>query len=129
MVDPIADMFNRIKNAQAVQKDTVEIPFSQNKESIAKILEAKGFVQKIEVHGRGQRRTLELGLKYEDKIPVVSGVKKISKPGQRIYSSAYDLKKLSSKRGITIISTSKGFMTTEEARKEHIGGEVVATIW
>jgi len=128
-MDPIADMLTSIRNAQAVLKETVKIPFSKFKLELAKVLEKNGFVKKVEKKGRGIKRVIEIKLKYEDKIPVISGLKKISKPGQRIYAGATEIKPVRSGYGISIISTSKGLMTDKEVRKQNIGGEVICKIW
>lgn len=129
MTDPIADMINRIRNAQAVEKETVEIPFSQMKYAIAKILERKNLVKSVEFKGKKTKKVIEISLRYKDKRPVISGVKRISKPGQRAYASAQNMKKVRGGIGIAIISTSKGLMTDSEAKKENVGGEVLCEIW
>jgi len=128
-MDPIADMLTSIRNAQVVLKETVKIPFSKFKLELAKVLEKNGFVKKVEKKGRGIKRVIEIKLKYEDKIPVISGLKKISKPGQRIYAGAREIKPVRSGYGISIISTSKGLMTDKEVRKQNIGGEVICQVW
>lgn len=128
-MDPIADMLTSIRNAQAVLKETVKIPFSKFKFELAKVLEKNGFVKKVEKKGRGIKRIIEIKLKYEDKIPVISGLKKISKPGQRIYAGAAEIKPVRSGYGISIISTSKGLMTDKEVRRQNIGGEVICKVW
>lgn len=122
-------MLNRIRNAQAVGKETVEVPFSAMKFSIAKILEQKGFVKNVEFRGRKVKKIIEIRLRYDDKLPRITGVKRISKPGQRIYTAAQDIQTIKRRQGILILSTSKGFMTDQEARKEKIGGEVFCEIW
>ena len=128
-MDPIADMLTSIRNAQAVLKETVKIPFSKLKLELAKVLEKNDFVKKVEKKGRGIKRVIEIKLKYEDKAPVISGLKKISKPGQRIYARAKEIKPVRSGYGISIISTSKGLMTDKEVRKQNIGGEVICQVW
>jgi len=128
-MDPIADMLTSIRNAQAVLKETVKIPFSKLKFEIAKILEKNAFVGKAEKKGKGIKRIIEIKLKYEDKTPVISGLKRISKPGQRIYLRAKEIKPVRSGYGISIISTSKGLLTDKEVRKQNIGGEVICEIW
>jgi len=129
MTDPISDMLNRIKNAQAVLKTQLDVPFSNLKYEIAKILEKEGFVEKIEKKGKKTKRTIEIILKYEDKKPVISGLKRISKPGQRIYLPSKKIKKIRGGYGILIISTSKGLMTNKEARRQKLGGEIICEIW
>ena len=129
MVDPITDMLNRIRNAQAVQHSTVSIPFSNLKYEIAKILEKKRFIEKVEKKGRRTKRFIENTLKYSDKMPVISGLKRVSKPGQRIYASTRKLRSTKGGYGIVIVSTSKGLMTNREARKQKLGGEVLCEVW
>ncbi len=139
MTDPITDMLNRIRNAQAVLKSTVDVPFSNLKYEIAKILEKKGFIAKVEKKGKKIKRIIEITLKYngekvtegegQQKLPVISGLKKISKPGQRIYKKAKEIKPVKGGYGMAIISTPKGLMTDKEARKRKLGGEIICEIW
>ncbi len=126
MTDPIADMLNRIRNAQAVSKETVVIPFSNLKYEIAKILEKQGFVEKLEKKGRKPRKVFEITLKYP---AVISGLRRTSKPGQRIYTSAKEIKPVRGGYGILIVSTSKGLMTNKEAKRKKLGGEIICEIW
>ncbi len=130
MTDPITDMLNRIRNAQAVSHETiVDIPFSKLKAEIAKILEEEKFLTKVDIKKKKKGKTLKLFLRYDKKKGVISGLKRISRPGQRIYSSFKDIKKIKKKSGIAILSTSKGLMTDREARKQKLGGEVICEIW
>ncbi len=130
MTDPIADMLTRIKNAQAVSKETVLIPFSKVKYEIANILAKNLFVEKVDKKGRQKNKAIEITLKYKDgSESVISGIKRVSKPGQRIYSSWNNLKKVKGGYGIGIISTSKGVKTYSEARKLKQGGEIICEIW
>jgi small subunit ribosomal protein S8 len=136
MTDPIVDMLNRIRNAQAVQKKTVTVPFSNIKFELAKILENNGYIEKVEKRKKGENRTIEIVLKYlpekDEKRqlkPAISGLKRVSKLGQRIYVKSRDLKPVLGGYGISIISTSKGLMTEKEAKKKKLGGEVIAEIW
>ena len=142
MSDPIADMLNRIRNAQAVLSPTVSIPFSELKYKIAKILEKEKFVEKVGKRGKGIRKKIRITLKYESQnkeeqnreqenkgMPAISGLKRISKPGQRIYSSSKKIKKVKGGYGIAIISTPKGLMTDKEAKKQKLGGEILCEIW
>jgi len=122
-------MLNRIKNAQAVEKTTVEISFSDLNYEIAKILAKHGFIEGAEKKGRKVKKILEITLKYDNKIPAISGLKRISKPGQKIYSASRKIKRVKGGYGISIISTSKGLMTDKEARKNKIGGEILCEIW
>lgn len=126
MTDPIADMLNRIRNAQAVFQPTVVIPFSKLNYKIAEILEREGFVRKIERRGRKTKRTFEITLKYPS---VISGLKRTSRPGQRIYLRAKEMKPVRGGIGIAVISTSKGLMTDKEARRRKLGGEAICEIW
>jgi small subunit ribosomal protein S8 len=130
MTDPIADMLNRIKNAQAVSHSTVEVPFSNFKYEIAKILEKHGFIEKVEKKGRKVKRVIVITLKYRDKTPAISGLKRVSKPGQRIYLDSSQIKRVKGGYGMAIISTSKGgLMIDKEARKQRLGGEILCEIW
>jgi len=128
-MDPISDILTAIRNAQAAKKVEVEIPLSNLKYEIAKILERKGFVAKVEKKGKKMKKMVEITLKYSNKSPAISGLKKISKPGQRIYKKAKELRPVKGGYGIAIISTSKGLMTDKEARKQKLGGEVLCEIW
>ena len=128
-MDPITDMLNRIRNAQAVHHPTVNIPFSNLKYEIAKILQKEGFIAGVEKKGRTQKKMIEITLKYDKKKPAISGLKRISKLGQRIYKGYKEIKPVKSGYGIAIISTSKGLMTNKEARRQRLGGEVICEIW
>lgn len=129
VTDPIADMLTQIRNSQAVLKPETRVSFSKLKYKIAKILEEEGFVEKVLRKGRGPKRFIKIVLKYEDKKGAISGLKRISKPGQRIYLSAKKLRPVRGGYGIAIISTSKGLMTDKEARKKRLGGEVICEVW
>jgi len=128
-MDPISDMLTAIRNAQAVRHPTVSVPFSNLKYEIAEILEKEGFIKKVEKKGKKVIKTIEITLKYENKIPAISGLKRISKSGQRIYITSREIKKVRGGYGIAIISTSKGLMTNKEAKKQKLGGEVICEIW
>ena len=133
-MDPITDMFNQIRNAQAVGHLTVEIPYSKLKYEIAKILEKEKFIEKVgkpkgKNTPRSKKKVFEIVLKYAEKLPAISGIKRVSKSGQRIYLKAKDLRPVRSGYGINIISTPKGLMTGKDARKQKLGGEVIAEIW
>jgi len=128
-MDPISDMLTIIRNALAVKKDTVSIPFSNLKYEIAKILEKRDLVEKVEKKGKKVRKNIEITLKYQDGIPLISGLKRISKPGQRIYLDSRKIKKVKGGYGIAIISTSRGLMTNEEAKRQKVGGEILCEIW
>lgn len=129
MTDPVNDLFNSIRNALMVKKEKVSIPFSDFKFEIVKILEKRGLIEKVEKKKKKTKKTIEIALKYVEKIPVISGLKRISKPGQKIYLPARKIKKVKGGYGIAIVSTSKGLMTNEEARKQNLGGEVICEIW
>jgi small subunit ribosomal protein S8 len=129
MTDPISDMIIRIVNAQAVLHPTVPIPFSNFKYEIAKILEKQGFVAKVEEKGKKIKRIIEITLKYNDKVPAISGLRRISKPGQKIYAEAKEIKKVKGGYGMSIISTPQGLMINSEARKKKIGGEIILEVW
>jgi len=136
MTDPIADMLTRIRNALAVGKKEVVFPFSKIKFEIGKILENEGFIKKIEKipanlnQKEGKFEQLKVDLKYLDnKDPAIRNLKRVSKPGQRIYVKKDQLPKVLGGLGIAIISTSKGLMTDKEARKRKLGGEIICEIW
>jgi len=129
MTDPIADLLNRIRNAQAVFHPTVDIPFSQIKYEIIQILAKEGFIDKFEKKGKKTKKTIRITLKYIGKTPAISALKRISKPGQRIYLPYKKIKKVRGGYGIAIISTSEGLMTNKETRKQKLGGEVIFKIW
>lgn len=130
MTDPIADMLTRIRNANSVHHDKVEIPASKIKASIAEILKAEGFIKDYEVIADNKQGMLRVILKYgANKEKVISGIKRISKPGLRVYSQKDQLPRVLGGLGIAVISTSKGMMTDKAARKLGLGGEVVAYVW
>ena len=128
--DPIADMLTRIRNAQIAKHDVVVLPASNTKKAIAKSLLAEGYVKSVDFIDEAPQGSIKIALKYVNgKQPVIAGLKRISKPGLRVYAKAEELPKVLGGLGIAIISTSKGLMTDKEARKEMIGGEVLAYIW
>ena len=127
--DPIADMLTRIRNAQIAKHDVVVLPASNTKKAIAKILLAEGYVKSVDFIDEAPQGSIKIVLKYNGKQPVIAGLKRISKPGLREYAKSEELPKVLGGLGIAIISTSKGLMTDKEARKEMIGGEVLAYIW
>lgn len=129
MTDPIADMLTRIRNALVVKHDEVDIPASNMKKEIARILLAEGYINGYELTGENDE-TLRVALKYGPKgEKVISGLKRISKPGLRIYAGKDELPKVLGGLGIAIISTPKGVMTDKEARKQNHGGEILAYVW
>jgi small subunit ribosomal protein S8 len=129
MTDPVTDMLNQIKNAEAVGKTEVLITLSRIKNEIADILAKEGFVQDVKKIAKTNVKSLKIILKYDNGIPAISGFKRISKPGQRIYQGLSEIKKVHGGYGVSIISTSKGLMTNKEARKQKLGGEILFEIW
>lgn len=130
MTDPIADMLTRIRNANSVHHDKVEIPASKIKTAIAEILKSEGFIKDYEVIADNKQGMIRVILKYgANKEKVISGMKRISKPGLRVYSQKDQLPRVLGGLGIAVISTSKGMMTDKAARKLGLGGEVVAYVW
>jgi len=130
VTDPVADMLTRIRNALVVKKETVEMPSSKMKAAIADILLREGFIKGMEVVEDGVQGTLKIKLKYSPSGErVISGLKKISKPGLRVYARKDQIPKVLGGLGIAIISTSAGIVTDAEARKNGMGGEVIAYVW
>ncbi len=129
VTDPIADMLTRLRNAQQVGKKTVELPFSKFKFELAKIIKRAGYIEEMAKHGKKNKKILEVVLKYKDKTPAISEIKRISKPGRRIYVSSKDIRPVRQGFGMIIISTSRGLMTDKEAKKQKLGGEVICEIW
>ena len=129
MTDPITDLLNQIRNAHAVGKTEVLIPTSKIKKEIANLLSKEGFVGEIKNGMKGKIKALKITLKYENDLPAISGLKRVSKPGQRIYEGTTEIKKVRGGFGISIVSTSKGLMTNKEARKQKLGGEVICQVW
>ena len=130
ITDTIADLLTRIRNASSAKHDSVEIPASNMKKAICQILVDEGYVKNYTVTEDGKQGVIKVTLKYgEGKTPVIQGLRRVSKPGLRIYSNAAALPKVMKGLGIAIISTSRGVMTDREARKQNLGGEVLAFIW
>ena len=130
MTDPIADMLTRIRNALQQKHETVSMPVSKEKKAIAEILKEEGYITDYKVEGEGVHKYLTITLKYtEDKKKIISGLRRISKPGLRVYAQVDKLPRVLNGLGIAIISTSNGMMTDKNARKNHLGGEVIAYIW
>lgn len=130
MTDPIADMLTRIRNALVAKHDTVDIPASTMKKSIAGILLNKGYIKGYEIVEEEVAKTIRITLKYgPNRQKVITGLKRISKPGLRVYARKDQVPKVLGGLGIAIVSTSKGVMTDKEARKQAVGGEVLAYIW
>ena len=130
ITDTIADLLTRIRNANSAKHDSVEVPASNMKKAICQILVDEGYVKNFTVTEDGKQGMIKINLKYgEGKTPVIKGLRRVSKPGLRIYSSAEELPRVMKGLGIAIISTSKGVMTDRDARRMNIGGEVLAFIW
>ena len=131
MSDPIADMLTRIRNANTAKHDTVEIPASKMKKAIADILLSEGYVQAVDIIEDGKFETIKITLKYgvDKNEKIITGLKRISKPGLRVYASKDELPRVLGGLGTAIISTNKGVLTDKEARKLQVGGEVLAFVW
>lgn len=129
MSDTIANILTTIKNAQSVRKASISVPFSRFKFALAKLLAKEGYLSKVEKKKKGSLPVLEIDLKYIDGQPAISGIKKISKLSRRIYTKSKDIKPVISGYGLAIISTPKGLMTSKEAKKENLGGEVICEIY
>ena len=131
ITDTIADMLTRIRNANSAKHDTVDIPASNMKKAIAQILVDEGYVKEFKVIEDGKQGIIRIALKYQgpSRTPVLMGLRRVSKPGLRIYSSCEDMPKVMKGIGTAIVSTSKGVMTDKAARKENVGGEVLAFVW
>ncbi len=127
--DPIADMLTRIRNANAQKHETVDIPASKLKKSIAEILVEEGYIKAFEEIEDNAQGIIRITLKYVNKQKVISGLKRVSKPGLRVYATKDELPKVLGGLGIALISTSKGIMTDKKARQEGVGGEVLAFVW
>ena len=130
ITDSIADMLTRIRNASSAKHDTVDVPASNMKKAIAQILLDEGYIKSFTVTEDGKQGIMTITLKYgQGKTPVISGLRKVSKPSLRMYSGSEELPKVLKGLGIAIVSTSKGVMTDKQARKLNVGGEVLAFIW
>ena len=129
ITDSIADMLTRIRNAGTAGHATCEVPASNVKKAIAKILLEEGYINKVDVTADDKQGMIKITLKYAQKKPVISGIKRISKPGLRVYADNENLPKVLGGLGIAIISTSHGIMTDKTARKAGVGGEVLAYVW
>ena len=130
ITDVVADMVTRIRNANTAKHETVEIPASNLKKAIAQILLDEGFIKAFDIIDDGKQGTIKVTLKYgENKQRIIQGLRRVSKPGLRIYAASADLPKVKNGLGIAIVSTSKGLMTDKAARKQNIGGEVLAFVW
>lgn len=130
MTDPIADMLTRIRNANVVKHETVDVPASNMKKELARILLEEGFVRGYDVIEDGKQGIIRIQLKYgQTGERVISGLKRISKPGMRVYAAKNEVPRVLNGLGISVISTSKGILTDKQARKENVGGEVICYVW
>lgn len=130
ITDSIADMLTRVRNAGAAKHETVDVPASKMKKAIAQILLDEGYIKSFQLIEDGKQGIIRIVLKYgENKTSVISGLRRVSKPGLRIYTNCEDMPKVMKGLGIAIVSTSKGVMTDKQARKENVGGEVLAFVW
>ncbi len=129
ITDPIADMLTRIRNANSARHDTVDVPASNMKKSIAQILLDEGYIKSYQIVDDGTQGVIHLTLKYNGKDKVITGLRRVSKPGLRVYVGADELPRVLRGLGIAIVSTSKGVMTDKAARAAHVGGEVLAFVW
>lgn len=128
--DPISDMLTRIRNAAAVKKIEVSLPYSKLKFNLANLLQQNGWIETVSATNEGKMKILQLGLRYDNEgMSVISGINRLSKPGQRIYSKVTKIPRVALGNGVTIVSTSKGLMTSDRARKEKLGGELMCQIW
>ena len=130
MTDPIADMLTRIRNANTVKHETVDVPASNMKKELARILLEEGFIRGYDVIEDGKQGIIRIQLKYgQTGERVITGLKRISKPGMRVYADKHEVPRVLNGLGISIISTSKGILTDKQARKENVGGEVICYVW
>ena len=130
MTDPIADMLTRIRNANVVKHETVDVPASNIKKELARILLEEGFVRGYDVIEDGKQGIIRIQLKYgQAGERVITGLKRISKPGMRVYAANHEVPRVLNGLGISIVSTSKGILTDKQARKENVGGEVICYVW
>ena len=128
--DTIADMLTRIRNASSAKHDSVDVPASNVKKAIAQILLDEGYITGFQVEEDGKQGVIHIVLKYgQNKSQIITGIKRVSKPGLRIYTNVEDMPKVMRGLGIAILSTSKGIMTDKQARKDNVGGEVLAFVW
>lgn len=130
VTDPIADMLTRVRNALTIKRQTVEVPASRTKNAIAEILFNEGYIEKYELVDDGKYKSIKMTLKYgPNGEKVIQGLKRISKPGLRVYAECKDIPMVLNGLGIAIVSTNKGIMTDKEARRQNVGGEVLAFVW
>lgn len=129
MTDPIADMLTQIRNAYLAKHQQVSLPLSNLKHQLALKLQTLGYIESVSINSDAQPKELVMGLKYQNKIPIVTTIKRVSKPGRRVYSKSNQIKSILSGYGTTILSTSSGILTDKEAKAKGLGGEVICQIW
>lgn len=129
LTDPIADMLTRIRNANSVKHEKVDMPFSKEKEAIASVLKEEGFILNYKIIQDGNKKNIRVYLKYVEGTQVIKGIKRISKPGRRVYSGAVEMPRVLSGLGIAIVSTPKGIATDKFCRTNNVGGEVLCFVW
>ncbi len=130
MTDPIADMLTRIRNAQRASHELVNIPSSKLKINVAKVLKSEGYIKNFRIISDGQHRFIRIFLKYDKEgVAIIGGIKRVSKPGCRVYAGSTEIPKVLNGYGINILSTSKGLMTDNEAKKVGVGGEILCAVW
>lgn len=128
--DPIADLLTRIRNAQLMGHDAISLPASKLKQHVAEALAAEGYVRDVEFKAEGPQGTLTIGLKYgSDKTPAINEIRRVSRPGRRVYVGVLDIPRVKNGLGVAILSTSKGVLVDREARKNRLGGELLCTVW
>ena len=129
LIDPIGDMFTRIRNGQMRNLDTIVIPHSKFRINILEILKIEGYINNYYVDKKDNKQSLKIDLKYYEGLPVIKEIKRISKPGRRVYSRALSIPKIQNGLGLAILSTSKGVMSDVEARKNNLGGEIICRVF
>jgi small subunit ribosomal protein S8 len=128
--DPIADLLTRIRNAQLMGHDSITLPASKLKQRVAEALAAEGYVRDVEFKAEGPQGQITVGLKYgPDKSPVINEIRRVSRPGRRVYVSVLEIPRVKNGLGVAILSTSKGVLVDREARKNRLGGELLCTVW
>ena len=128
--DPIADMLTRLRNGSLARHATVDVPFSKVKLALAKILQDEGYISSFDITEQGPRKALRLHMKYDsERRPVLNGLRRVSRPGLRVYAGMHDIPRVLGGIGTVVISTNRGIMTGQEARRRHLGGELIAEVW
>lgn len=130
MTDPIADLLTRIRNATGARKTTVDVPWSRQKEEIAKVLVGEGFLDGVSVVEEQPRNVLRITLRYDERrVPAITGIKRVSRPSLRVYVGVKDIQAVRKGLGVSVLSTPKGMLADRDARREQVGGEVICTVW